>query len=126
MQQEIVQYVVTKDGLVPANDKERLKYRRLLATMSAGDNVQALFEKVTDDAGFAQLSKLYACMRQIVNDTGNDLETVKREVKQRAGMSYRRGSTEISKSFGDCSKADLGIAINACIELGAELGCVIY
>ena len=61
----------------------------------------------------------------------SDFEDVKLEVKRRAGLTVKskdsEGKTlEMVKSFADCSKDQISMAIQSCIELGADFGCILY
>jgi hypothetical protein len=39
-------------------------------------------------------------------------------VKEKSGLSYDGGGAIVLKSFADCSKDELVLAIQACIEIG--------
>jgi hypothetical protein len=41
-------------------------------------------------------------------------------IKQHAGLCYDAGDAEYCKSFADCSKDELILAIEACIQIGRE------
>jgi hypothetical protein len=56
--------------------------------------------------------------REIANELGYTFEEVKLLVKRHAGLCFTRNNTEYCKSFADCDKSDLNLAIQACIEIG--------
>jgi hypothetical protein len=61
----------------------------------------------------------------------NDFEDVKLEVKRKAGLTIKSKDNtgkaiEIVKSFADCSKDQLSMGIEACIEIGNDVGCILY
>ena len=42
-------------------------------------------------------------------------------IKQHSGLCYDADGAEYCKSFADCSKNELVLAIEACIQIGREL-----
>jgi len=127
----IIEYVVDEKGvLAPRNDKEEQKFNRMLKTLKPGNRVSMMMEVVKDDHSLVQLAKVHALIRELAYCTGNDFEDVKLEVKRKAGLTIKSKdsegkSLEIVKSFAECSKDQLSMAIQACIELGNEFGCIL-
>lgn len=132
-QQEIIRYKMTPMGLVPASDDERRKYNRLIATLSAGDDLTVHYEKVMPDSDptYAYIKKVHATCRDIALYTGNDMDTIKLEIKERCGMVHK---TKIPgqpvklniKSFSKCTRDELSLAIQEAINLGASIGLNLY
>jgi len=128
----IIEYVVDEKGvLAPRNDKELQKFNRMLHSLKPGNRVSMMCEVVKDDHSLVQLAKVHALIRELAHCTGNDFEDVKLEVKRRAGLTIKskdsEGKTlEMVKSFADCSKDQISMAIQACIEIGNEFGCILY
>jgi hypothetical protein len=128
----IIEYVVDDKGvLAPRNEKELQKFNRMLASLKPGNRVSMMCEVVKDDHSLVQLAKVHALIRELAHCTGNDFEDVKLEVKRRAGLTVKskdsEGKTlEMVKSFADCSKDQISMAIQSCIDLGTEFGCVLY
>ena len=128
----IIEYVVDEKGvLAPRTDKELQKFNRMLASLKPGNRVSMMCEVVKDDHSLVQLAKVHALIRELAHCTGNDFEDVKLEVKRRAGLTVKskdsEGKTlEMVKSFADCSKDQISMAIQSCIDLGTEFGCVLY
>jgi len=78
-----------------------------------------------------QLAKVHALIRELAHCTGNEFEDVKLEVKRKAGLTVKSKDSEgklieYVKSFADCSKEQLSMAIEACILIGEEVGCILY
>jgi hypothetical protein len=128
----IIEYVVDEKGvLTPRNDKEEQKFNRMLKTLKPGNRVSMMMEVIKDDHSLVQLAKVHALIRELAHCTGNDFEDVKLEVKRRAGLTVKskdsEGKTlEMVKSFADCSKDQISMAIQSCIEIGNEFGCILY
>jgi len=79
-----------------------------------GDVVTITYEVNTDDASYAQMSKLHKHIRELAQYTGDSFEDMKLQVKLRAGLC----NDSDCRSFGDCSKEELSMAIQASIEIG--------
>jgi hypothetical protein len=79
-----------------------------------GDVVTITYEVQTADHSYAQLSKLHKCIRELATFTGDTFEDMKLQVKLRAGLC----TDDSCKSFSDCSKEELSMAIQAAIEIG--------
>ena len=82
--------------------------------LQEGETVVITYEVQTADHSYAQLSKLHKCIRELANYTGDSFEDMKLQVKLRAGLC----TDDSCKSFSDCSKEELSMAIQAVIEIG--------
>jgi hypothetical protein len=128
----IIEYLVDEKGVMsPRSDKELQKFNRLLLTLKPGMRLSAMFEVIKDDHSLVQLAKVHALIRELAHCTGNEFEDVKLEVKRKAGLTVKSKDSsgnpiEIVKSFADCSKDQLGMAIESCIQIGVEFGCILY
>ena len=82
--------------------------------LQEGETVVITYEVQTADHSYAQLSKLHKCIRELANYTGDSFEDMKLQVKLRAGFC----TDDSCKSFSECSKEELSMAIQAAIEIG--------
>jgi len=127
----IVEYVVNESGdLSPRSVKEEQKFNRLTHSLKPGMRVQVMYEVIKDDHSLVQLAKVHALIRELAHCTGNEFEDVKLEVKRRAGLTVKSKDPhgkpiELVKSFADCSKDQLSAAIECCIVIGSEFGCIL-
>jgi hypothetical protein len=64
------------------------------------------------DHSKAQLAKVHACIREIAKESGYTFDEMKLIIKDASGIA--------DKSFADCSKDELMLAIEACIQIGRE------
>lgn len=101
-------------------------YKNFVDSLEEGDQVDLFMEINTADNTLLQLAKVHKCIREIAKHTGNSFEDIKMVIKDRSGLVVRREVMNKSymdwKSFAKISKDDLGLAIQACIELGDEVG----
>jgi hypothetical protein len=128
----IIEYVMGDGGkMSPSSKKEEQKYERMLGHLKPGTKVHAMYEVIKDDHSLVQLAKVHALIRELAHCTGNEFEDVKLEVKRKAGLTvktkdFQGAPLEYVKSFADCSKEQLSMAIEACILIGEDVGCILY
>ena len=119
------------DGKLKATSQAgRQQYQRFLNLLEEGDVIETYYEKLTDNATLGQISKIHAMIRELAHFTGTTFEGMKLNVKKKAGLFsiVKIDDDRIMhcKSFGDdCSKEDLSLAIQACLEIGETLNYVL-
>jgi hypothetical protein len=105
---------------------EKLKHDLFLKSLPEGTTIEVYIEAVKHDKSVAQLAKVHAMIRELANFLGYTFEEMKNEVKEKAGLSLveeiNGSQVKIYKSFANCSKTELNMAINACIEIGDVVG----
>lgn len=124
----IIKYKMGPDGLVPDGKHEKAKYDKMISLLNEGNSLNVMYELITEDHSLVQLAKIHALIRELSICTGNDFEDVKLEIKRRAGLAVKsydgKGKKiELIKSFADCSKKELSLAIETCISIGNDFGC---
>lgn len=113
--------LVKRDGkLVYPDDKSKLNYQIFLDKLADGQQVEVFMGLTSDDGSIAQLAKVHACIRELAKESGYTFDEMKKIIKQHAGLCYDAGDAEYCKSFGDCSKMELALAIEACVQIGKE------
>jgi hypothetical protein len=90
--------------------------------LQEGETVMITYEVQTADHSYAQLSKLHKCIRELASFTGDTFEDMKLQVKLRAGLCTDTNC----KSFSECSKEELSMAIQASLEIGELVGFSLY
>lgn len=90
--------------------------------LQEGETVVITYEVQSNDHSYAQLSKLHKHIRELANYTGDTFEDMKLQVKLRAGLC----TDDTCKSFSDCSKDEMSMAIQASIEIGELVGFSLY
>ncbi|HPQ79806.1 MAG TPA: hypothetical protein PLG47_05100 [Candidatus Dojkabacteria bacterium] len=114
------------DKLVHIQNADIERFKEFVKLLEEGVKVNMYIEVMTDDGSLEQIAKVHKCIRVLASTTGNTFEEMKKEIKERSGLNIiitKPGETiEHELSFGDCSRDDLNVAIQACIELGDELG----
>ncbi len=113
---------IKKNGkLVFNSPKDKLSYEIFVDKIKEGQVVEMYIDLVGTDHSKAQLAKVHACIRALAKESGYTFEEMKTLVKKHSGLCYIVDGMEECKSFKDCSKDELVLAIEACIEIGREL-----
>lgn len=89
-----------------------------LKSLPNGSRLEVFISASNDKGTNAQLARLHAMIRQIANDLGYTFNEVKLMVKREVGLCFMRNNTEYCKSFADCDKDELNLAIQECIRIG--------
>ena len=104
---------IKKDGkLTYASPQDKLAYDMFLSKLEDGQIVDMYIDLASADHSKAQLAKIHACIRELAKESGYTFDEMKIVVKQASGLE--------DKSFADCSKDELMLAIEACIQIGRE------
>ena len=92
-----------------------------------GTIVEFFFEVQQDDGTLPQLAKLHAMIRELALHIGEPFEDMKLLVKDKAGLCLARQVAGkeyfLAKSFGECSREELALAIQAAINIGISVSC---
>lgn len=113
--------LVKRDGkLVYPDDKSKLNYQIFLDKLSDGQQVEVFMGLTSDNGSVAQIAKVHACIRELAKESGYTFNEMKMIIKQQAGLCYDADGAEYCKSFADCSKMELVLAIEACVEIGKD------
>ena len=105
--------LVKKDGkLTYASPQDKLAYDIFISKLEEGQAVEMYIDLTSTDHSKAQLAKVHACIREMAKESGYTFDEMKDVVKEASGLG--------GKSFADCGKDELMLAIEACIQIGRE------
>ncbi len=104
--------------LVPKRDMDKYTLQNYLNNVEEGAVIQVTYEEQSINGTYAQISKLQACTRELANHLGYSHEEVKDMVKVRAGLYNSDGDM---KSFAECTKEELSLAIQFALDLGDQV-----
>jgi hypothetical protein len=101
------------------------QYEEFVSHIPDGSIVEFFYELQHDDGTLPQLAKLHVMIKQLATHIGETAENMKLLVKDRAGLCIAREVSGkeyfLAKSFGECSKEELSLAIQAAQEIGQEV-----
>ena len=101
------------------------QYEKFVSNIPEGAIVEFFYEIQHDDGTLPQLAKLHVMLKQLSMHIGESVENMKLLVKDKAGLCIAREVAGkeyfLAKSFGDCSREELSLAIQATIEIGQSI-----
>lgn len=101
------------------------QYERFVSDIPDGSIIEFFYELQHDDGTLPQLAKLHVMIKELATHIGETAENMKLLIKDRAGLCIAREVSGkeyfLAKSFGECSKEELSLAIQAAIEIGEEV-----
>jgi hypothetical protein len=114
--------LIKKNGkLTYEHPKDKIAYEIFSDKLKDGQLVEMYINLADTDHSLAQLAKVHACIRELAKESGYTFEEMKMIIKKQSGLCYIVGDVEECKSFKDCSKDEIAMAIEACIEIGRDL-----
>ena len=103
------------------------QYEKYVSDLPDGAIVEFFYEMQHDDGTLPQLAKLHVMIRELATHIGETVENMKLLIKDKAGLCISRELSGkeyfLAKSFGECSKEELSLAIQAAIEIGMQVNC---
>jgi hypothetical protein len=117
------QFVFEGKNLIPRGGST--KYEAFLKTLEQGQSVEVFLESNPDDGTLTQIAKIKVCIRELAKEVGETFEEMQVQVKRSSGLCLKKNiqgeNYLICKSFGDCSKEELSMAIETIISMGDNL-----
>ena len=111
--------IIKRDGkLEHILDSKRELYKEFVSSIDEGSKVDIFLDVSGAQGSKAQLAKIHAMIRQLANDTGDDFDTLKIFIKDKAGL---RMGPDI-KSFADCDSDQLNSIIQVILKYGDFAG----
>jgi hypothetical protein len=111
--------------LEPTSVGTRKQYELFVSNLKDGAIVEFFYEEEHDDGTLPQLAKIHVMIKHLSMHIGESVENMKLLVKDRAGLCIAREVSGkeyfLAKSFADCSKEDLALAIQAAMEIGEQV-----
>ena len=113
--------LIKKDGkLTYPTPKDKLAYQIFVDKLAEGQLVEMYIDLADKDHSKAQLAKVHACIRELAKESGYTFEEMKTVVKISAGLCIEADGLTECKSFAECSKDELMLAIETCIQIGKD------
>jgi hypothetical protein len=121
---------IKRNGMLQMHSIAQSKQFELFVSHVPEDTiVECFYELQHDDGTLPQLAKLHVIIRQLATHIGETVENMKLLIKDRAGLCIAREVSGreyfLAKSFGECSREELSLAIQACIEIGEEVNFLV-
>lgn len=114
--------------LEPTTVGTRKQYELFVSNLKEGAIVEFFYEEEHDDGTLPQLAKIHVMIKHLSMHIGESVENMKLLVKDRAGLCIAREVSGkeyfLAKSFADCSREELALAIQAAMEIGEQVGFI--
>lgn len=111
--------------LEPTSVGTRKQYELFVSNLKDGAIVEFFYEEEHDDGTLPQLAKIHVMIKHLSMHIGESVENMKLLVKDRAGLCIAREVSGkeyfLAKSFADCSREELALAIQAAMEIGEQV-----
>jgi len=121
----VTKYIKKNGGLEFSSLANSKQFELFVSHIPDGQIVECFYEVQHDDGTLPQLAKLHVMIKQLSTHVGETVENMKLLVKDRAGLCIAREVAGkeyfLAKSFGDCSREELSLAIQAAIEIGNDV-----
>jgi hypothetical protein len=115
-----------KGKLIYISQKDNILYQQFKDSVDENHIIDVYMEVNSGTGSLAQLAKLHKLIRILADESGTSFEGMKMAIKDKSGLIIKRKAFDKEyinwKSFGDCSKEELGLAIQSCIEIGDLIG----
>ena len=108
--------LVPKDGLM----KQRLK--DFIKSLSPDDVIDTIFEADEPDNTKSQLAKIHVMLKEIADETGEDVKKTKTDIKDQCGLTFYVDHQKKYKSFADLSRKELSDVIEKIYLVGEFVG----
>jgi hypothetical protein len=106
------------------------QFEMFVSYIPDGQIVEVFYEQQHDDGTLPQLAKLHVIIKQLAMHTGETVENMKLLVKDKAGLCIAREVSGkeyfLAKSFAECSKDELSLAIQAAMEIGQDINFPVW
>lgn len=104
--------LVAKDGLM----KNRLN--EFIKNLTADDEIECIMEAVEPNNTKAQLAKIHVMIKEIADETGEDIKKTKNDIKDQCGLTYYIDNKKQYHSFANQSKESLSNVIEKIYLIG--------
>ena len=126
MTQHFTGKYIKRNGILEFSSLSQSKQFEVFTNnIKEGSIVEVFYEQTHDDGTLPQLAKLHVMIKHLAMHIGETVENMKILIKDRAGLCIARSVAGkeyfLAKSFADCSKDELSLAIQAAIEIGEEV-----
>lgn len=104
--------LIPKDGLMKSRMKE------FIAGLTSDDEIECIMEAVEPNNTKAQLAKIHVMIKEISDETGEDVKKTKRDIKDQCGLTVYIDGKKTYKSFANESKESLSNVIEKIYLIG--------
>lgn len=125
---QIIKFRKESGTLLPHNPLDQARLDAYLRLLPDNAQVEVYMEAIEPDGTLAQLAKVHAMIKQLALHTGTTFQEMKMVIKEQAGLCLTRDSDGLCecRSFGDCSRQELSLIIQTCVQSGELFGMALH
>lgn len=117
----IIKFKIVDGKLMPKDALMKLRFQEYIKNLTDTDEVECILEAVTPNNTKAQLAKIHVMIKEIADETGDNVKDAKKNVKDFCGLTFYANGEKQFKSFADQSRAELSSVIERMYEMGEFL-----
>ena len=114
----IIKFKMVNGKLVPKDGLMKDRFNKFLREVSEDDEIECIMEAVEPNNTKAQLAKIHVMIKEISDETGEDVKKTKMDIKDQCGLTYYVDNKKYYKSFADQSRQVLSDVIEKMYLIG--------
>jgi hypothetical protein len=114
----VIKFKKVNGKLAPKDGIMKHRLQEFIANLSDDDEIDCLLEADEPNNTKAQLAKIHVMIKEISDETGEDVKKTKRDVKDQCGLTAYVDGKKVYKSFADESKESLSNVIEKIYLIG--------
>ena len=114
----IIKFKKVNNKLAPKDGLMKARLQEFIMNLSDDDEIECIMEAVEPNNTKAQLAKIHVMIKEISDETGEDIKKTKIDVKDQCGLTYYVDKKKIYKSFANQSKEELSAVIEKLYLIG--------
>lgn len=117
----IIKFKKVNDKLAPKDGLMKARLQEFIRNLSDDDEIECIIEAVEPNNTKAQLAKIHVMIKEIADETGEDVKKTKKDIKDQCGLTYYIDNVKHYKSFADQPKQILSDVIEKIYLIGSFL-----
>ena len=117
----IIKFKKVNNKLTPKDGLMKARLQEFIMNLSDDDEIECIIEAVEPNNTKAQLAKIHVMIKEIADETGEDVKKTKKDVKDQCGLTYYVDNIKYYKSFADQSTEVLSDVIEKIYLIGSFL-----
>lgn len=114
----VIKFKKVNGKLTPRDGIMKHRLKEYIANLSDDDEIECLLEAVEPNNTKAQLAKIHVMIKEISDETGEDVKKTKNDIKDQCGLTKYIEGKKYYTSFADESKEGLSNIIEKIYLIG--------
>ena len=114
----VIKFKMVNGKLIPKDGLMKTRFNQFIRELTEDDEIECIMEAVEPNNTKAQLAKIHVMIKEISDETGEDIKKTKKDIKDPCGLTYYVDQQKYYKSFADLSRQDLSDVIEKMYLIG--------